>query len=477
MASNITLVVTSCDRHDLLKQTLQTFLETTDMTPQATVIVEDSKTQKPNWINEHPFRSLNITWLQNECRMGQIYSIDRAYAEVKTDYIFHCEDDWKFIDSSGWMRKSKDILDKYPQIAMVSLRGNTGWHPLADPDSIDPKATFKIAMPDWKGGWGGIAFNPGLRRTADYLKIGSFGKQVSYSLQGCAHELQLSKLYLNLGYRIADLNQIIIQHTGDGISRAAEKICLSLPKILIAIPVCHQYDYGKWESENSPKFSLQNAYNGVPYGTDIHISGDKSDEDNRVKALRDTWLKEVATFSSHVTYKLFYGRPHNRPALEDEVYLSCGDTYGDLPAKTIEICKYAVEHDYDFLFKCDDDTAVYVDRLIAEVMTQRFDYAGYCHGRVCTGGPGYWLSKHAFKAVANNGRPDHWAEDVTVGRLLYAANIYPTNLETHRPGFSDHYFFKNGFDATKLMSHYVSMHAVAPKEMRAWYDHGKTQCR
>jgi len=47
MASNISLVVTSCARHDLLRQTLDSFITTTDMQPRETIIVEDSDTPMP----------------------------------------------------------------------------------------------------------------------------------------------------------------------------------------------------------------------------------------------------------------------------------------------------------------------------------------------------------------------------------------------------------------------------------------------
>ena len=133
MGSNITMVVTSCSRHDLLKQTLDSFIsmQSGDSNPVACIIVEDSETPKPAWLNESIYTTMlgRITWLQNEIRMGQIYSIDRAYAEVQTDYIFHCEDDWTFQQGS-FMSLSKEILDAHPEVIMVSLRGTGGWHPL-----------------------------------------------------------------------------------------------------------------------------------------------------------------------------------------------------------------------------------------------------------------------------------------------------------------------------------------------------------
>lgn len=437
------------------------------MKPDATIIIEDSQTEMPEWlklgIHDYSSRLGKVQWIQNECRMGQIYSIDRAYSQVKTDYIFHCEDDWLFVER-GFLRESKTLLEQYPKIIMVSLRGDTGWHKLID----WPPYPVKIAEPYWRGGWGGIAFNPGLRRLSDYKSIGSsYGKYTSYGTHGLGHELELSKMHLQMGYVIADLNRVIVQHIGGSRSRAIEPLP-PMPKILIAVPACHKFDYGQWESEQSPTFNIGNAYNGKPYGTDIHISGTNP----RIDVVRETWARDIEAFKSHVDLRFFYGSPHPRPALPDEVYIPCEDDYAHLPHKTVAICRWAVDNNYDYVFKCDDDTAVYVDRLIQELMTNRFDYAGFTHSNVCSGGPGYWLSKRAMKHMATKGgNPDHWAEDVWTGKIMGNSDIYPVMLPGHRPGFSQHWFFGDKFDASKLTGEIVAVHAVQPEVMREWYQH------
>ncbi|HEV2397932.1 MAG TPA: hypothetical protein VGS27_13380 [Candidatus Sulfotelmatobacter sp.] len=40
--TNISMLITSCNRHDLLKETLTTFYQTVDIVPQQIVIYEDS---------------------------------------------------------------------------------------------------------------------------------------------------------------------------------------------------------------------------------------------------------------------------------------------------------------------------------------------------------------------------------------------------------------------------------------------------
>lgn len=467
MASNITLVITACNRNELLKDTLDSFIRMGcgGLKPDFTIIIEGGGAPKPDFLkNDWPFYESHlgkITWVANEGRKGQIYSIDRAYAMVTTDYIFHCEDDWSFQMGEDFMLKSRRILEKYPQIIQVSLRGDTGWHQLIDQP---PFEGFKIAMPYWKGGWGGISFNPGLRRLSDYKKLGSYGRYTTYGMTGLGHELMLSKMLLDQGYRIADLNKKIVVHTGGSCSRANDPLDPA-PKILIAIPACWKYEYGAFESSQSPEFGKVAPHEGKAYGTDIHISG----TNDRIAALRETWLKDVAKFPN-VTYKFFYGEGGERPLLDDEVRLSVPDDYRHLPHKTIAICKYAKENGYDLLFKCDDDTGVYVDRLIHEALTGMWDYAGFPNGKVASGGPGYWLTKHAFTTVADHASNGyHWAEDVTVSQCMFHHSIQLQGLSGHRSGRADHWFYKNGFDSSVDMTGVVAFHAVRPADMRAWY--------
>lgn len=472
MGSNTTLVITSCDRHDLLKETLDSFIRVNcgGAKPDATIIIEDSTVPMPEWLRENiHYYSSNVgkvQWLQNDARMGQVYSIDKAYAEVKTDYIFHCEDDWSFVGGGGWMQESKDILSLYPDIFMVSLRGPTGWHQLIDQHPYP----FKVCMPGWKGGWGGLAWNPGLRRLSDYKSIGSYGAQLSYGNFGLEDELTLSKLYLAKGFRIADLGRVIVNHTGGGRSRSAG-FNAPMPRILIAIPVCHKFNYGQWRSGDDERFDKTSAFENRPYGMGIHLDGPNP----RVQALRETWLNDVLPFYKHVDYKLFYGQGASRDPLVDEVFLDVPDDYGSLPQKTIAMCRYAMEHDYDFLFKPDDDTYVWVDRLVHELLSNRFmDYGGFTHAHVAGGGPGYWLSRRAFTIVAEKANLENWAEDVTVSKTLHHNGIQPRMLVGHRSGMSNHWF-----NIDQVERNMVAIHAVQPHDMRELYrrEHARVQAQ
>ncbi len=210
MDSNITMVITSCGRHDLLKRTLDSFVEYADIFPQETIIIEDSPVPRPEWLTIPQLGK--ITWLQNNVRIGQMGSIDRAYAEVKTDYIFHCEDDWIFL-KSGFMGLSKEIIDKCPEVVTVLLRGHKIIHPVVK----DPRFPFMILEPGWdRGLWGGLSLNPGLRRLCDYTRIGTFVEHTTINISNAIQESELSRVYLSLGYVVAAAEDIYIEHIGWG---------------------------------------------------------------------------------------------------------------------------------------------------------------------------------------------------------------------------------------------------------------------
>lgn len=460
------MCVTSCGRHDLLRQTLESFYLIVDQEPQELIIYEDGPTPKPEFLNGDIWRSRNVKWIQGGARMGQCFACARLIQEAKHDYVFWCEDDWLFQkEIYPIMRESKAILDEHDDMIQVSLRGPSGWHPLISGHCRKHGIQhLQIAEPYWRGEWGGWSWNPGLRRRSTLVKILP-QVMASVGVKGLKHEGELSKTLLDQGYRIADLGRAIVTHIGGNRSRSIEELP-PLPRILIAIPTCFKFDYA---GNGSNVKGWRNSDN-AEYGKDMHVDG----PNDQTQACRETWVKDFAPFKT-VDVKFFYGKPSDgypRQPLADEVFLECGDTYGHLPAKTVAVCRWATEHDYEFIYKCDTDTAVYAERLLIEIMENCFDYAGYRHSSVCSGGPGYLLSRSAADLVAKAGTdPQIWAEDVWVSRVLARHNISPLMLLGHRSGMSAHFFFNEGFNPGKLTPETVSMHALFPKTMREWYAH------
>ena len=216
-----TLVVTSCNRHALLRRTLDSFIKYADILPVTTIIVEDGDVDAPDWIScPHQNNNLPKMWIKNPRRLGQLANIDRGYSEVKTEYLFHCEDDWEFI-KSGFIEESYNILRRYSEVSQVAILGEDQLLPIVD----DPRFPFRIAELGFHGFWGGLSWQPGLRRISDYKKVfGTFGehkfpltfKGRSFIEVGNAlREAYFSNMMLDRGYVIAQLVQHV-RHIGGG---------------------------------------------------------------------------------------------------------------------------------------------------------------------------------------------------------------------------------------------------------------------
>ncbi len=112
--SDVTLVITSCGRFDLLKQTIESFDKYNSYPIKEVVVMENSGDKSIySVIPEHWLPYCEI--ILNNPKLGQIKSIDLAYSKVKTNYIFHCEDDWlfyrdRFIEDSFIALKSDENI-------------------------------------------------------------------------------------------------------------------------------------------------------------------------------------------------------------------------------------------------------------------------------------------------------------------------------------------------------------------------------
>ena len=90
------------------------------------IIIDDSGRSRIH--DELKKRYPDYTLLLNPVNIGLIASLDRAYAQVKTPYIFHCQDDWEFYEG-GFIEPSLKILESNHNILQVWLWEKNG-HPI-----------------------------------------------------------------------------------------------------------------------------------------------------------------------------------------------------------------------------------------------------------------------------------------------------------------------------------------------------------
>jgi hypothetical protein len=174
-------------------------------------------------------------------------------------------------------------------------------------------------------------------------------------------------------------------------------------------------------------------------------------------------VKDLAAYPS-VDVRFFYGRGANRQPLPDEVFLDVADDYRSLPYKTKGMCAWAGGR-YDFIFKVDDDTFVWVNNLLSSEF-ERCDYVGCVnaskpHAQYATG-LGYWLSAKAAGLVAN-ARPNNDLEDHWVGSVLRNAGIMPKHDERYVS--VDNKFV--GVSAMPRNPKFIALHPCSPEMLRA----------
>jgi hypothetical protein len=198
----VTFVMTACGRVDLMEKTLDSFMKYNRYPIKKYIIAEDSNDpqvhQQCRDLNEIKYKG-KLEFIFNSPKFGQAKSIDNAYAQVDTEYIFHCEEDWEFyranfIEASmkvlqadetvlqAWIRpKSDKILNNiaagYEELKGIKVR------------NVLP-VSFAVKGGGLKGAdltvrdYMGFSWNPGLKRMADYklLTRGYLGAGAEHSV-------------------------------------------------------------------------------------------------------------------------------------------------------------------------------------------------------------------------------------------------------------------------------------------------------
>lgn len=209
--SDITLVVTSCGRLDLLKRTLESFDRFNTAPIREVFITEDAGDEGVRAVIPSHWKD-HTTIFVNRPKLGQLASIDLAYGQVKTPYIFHCEDDWEFY-RPAFVEDSRRVLEQRPDILQVWLRNyvydlsvHSPYIHLGEREIVDgvPCYPFTSDKPEWQS----FSLNPGLRRLKEY--------QLCAPYAGFGGEKALSRRYSQLNLTAVMLEGDAVLHTGFG---------------------------------------------------------------------------------------------------------------------------------------------------------------------------------------------------------------------------------------------------------------------
>lgn len=201
----VSLVITSCDRFDLLEETLKSFFSFNTYDLEEIIIIEDSGNERDLQKVLNNFPAIKFKTIINKEKLGQLRSIDKAYSLVKSEYIFHCEDDWRFFKTS-FIEKSIDILENNPKILSVWLRNIDDFPKLTFSEEIYISSSdekYKLVYDEI------LSFNPGLRRREDYERLGRYAQFESKKF-----EAEISNFYKENSFVSAILLSPYVEHLG-----------------------------------------------------------------------------------------------------------------------------------------------------------------------------------------------------------------------------------------------------------------------
>jgi GT2 family glycosyltransferase len=202
----VSVVLTSCNRPDLLEKTLDSFFKYNTYPITEFNIIDDSGVVGCNDQLKEKFPSVSFWY--NPTNIGQVASIDKMYGYVTTPYVFHMEEDWEFY-KEGFIEACLEVIDLDEKIICVWTRDpNDIGHPLL-PTKYATQSGISIQRVSWgfDGHWHGFTFNPSLKKMKDYPQEG---------YKPIGRELELSKYYYSLGYFAMAFTEGYCKHAGWG---------------------------------------------------------------------------------------------------------------------------------------------------------------------------------------------------------------------------------------------------------------------
>lgn len=213
--SDVTTFVLSCNRLDVLDVTLKSYWDTVDYVTKM-VIVDDSAEPGvfETLVERYGDRCDVICFPRNR---GQWWAMDFMVSYCDSEYIFYLEDDWQLLET-GYIQKSKAILEKYRDIGTVDISWRTfEWEGIDSYDKtlVDDTFYYKKAwrITDYHLQWYGWVGSPNLKRRDDLIMLGRIEKW--------HNEWNIDRKFLALGFKAVFLDGEYARHLGDECSKMA----------------------------------------------------------------------------------------------------------------------------------------------------------------------------------------------------------------------------------------------------------------
>jgi hypothetical protein len=202
----LTIIVTSCDRFDLLERTLDSFFALNTYPYVAFHVHNDSLNAAPLCVKQK-YSDKGITW-HDGVKRGLSASWDYLVGLVETEYFFNIEDDWLF-DGNEYFIQDSIYLMKFG-FDQVWIRDNKDHkHPLQKPETVfdfDNRYEIYINQVNKTKDWCGFTFNPSVRQLSTWKRL--FPKGISGM-----DEIDISRMVYN-NYQAASLVNSACKHIG-----------------------------------------------------------------------------------------------------------------------------------------------------------------------------------------------------------------------------------------------------------------------
>lgn len=215
--SDITAFILSCNRLELLEQTVASFLQTQDL-PTRVVILDDSGVAGvfETLVARYGHLADIVCFPENR---GLWWAKDFMTSFCFTKYIFYVEDDWLFLQP-GYLAASRAILEEHRTIGSIDLSWRTfeeenidGYDPTLVDDAFFFKKPWQITDDHlhwfcWQG-------SPNLKRRDDLILLGRVEQYYT--------EWNIDRKFYALGFRGVYLKDRYVLHLGDHDSLMAHK--------------------------------------------------------------------------------------------------------------------------------------------------------------------------------------------------------------------------------------------------------------
>lgn len=214
----ITVVITSYNRFNLLQRTIESFNKVNRCPINEVIIIDDSA--NPDMHRKVKELYSGYTLILNEKNIGLVESIDKAYSQVKTPFIFHTEDDFDYF-KSGFIENCLKVMESDDKIFRVGIRGKKHLNSLDSKIRLAGHVPYKYArfykMDDDVHGnqfWHGFGFQCGLIRKSAYDIVSPYTQYSTPDEFITIRECRIGLAYYGLGMLAVSLTEDYANHTG-----------------------------------------------------------------------------------------------------------------------------------------------------------------------------------------------------------------------------------------------------------------------